>query len=129
MSTGERGAAPRPTVLLVDDEAEIIKVLSLGLERDFDVEAARSANEAEVMLGTRPYDVVVCDHMMPGEEGLNFLIRVRRQFPKVQRILLTGYVNPELLSRSTELAGLASCLMKPIKVSDLIAAIRLALPL
>ena len=129
MSTPEPGAANRPAVLLVDDEGEIIKVLSLGLARDFDVEGARSANEAEVMMATRHYDVVVCDHLMPGEEGLNFLIRARRQFPKVQRILLTGYVNPELLSRSTELAGLASCLMKPIKVPDLIAAIRLALPL
>lgn len=80
-------------------------------------------------MATRAYDVIVCDHLMPGEEGLNFLIRARRQFPKVQRILLTGYVNPELLSRSTDLAGLASCLMKPVKVPDLAAAIRLAIPL
>ena len=129
MSTPKPGDAGRPVVLLVDDEAEIRKVLTMGLEREFDVESAQSANEAEAMLATRQYDVVVCDHMMPGEEGLHFLIRARRQFPKVQRILLTGYVNPELLSRSTELAGLASCLMKPIKVPDLIAAIRLALPL
>lgn len=128
MSNPEPGAANRPAVLLVDDEAEIIKVLSLGLTRDFDVEGAQSANEAEVMMGTRHYDVVVCDHLMPGEEGLNFLMRARRQFPKVQRILLTGYVNPELLSRSTELAGLASCLMKPTSVPDLVAAIRRALP-
>jgi two-component system response regulator HupR/HoxA len=65
---------------------------------------------------------------MPEEEGLAFLVRARKQFPQVQRILLTGYMNPELLSRSTSIAGLASCLMKPISGATLIEAIRIALP-
>ena len=119
----------RVVVLLVDDEAAMRDVLTLGLEKHVDVEAARSTNEAELMLATREYDVVVCDHLMPEEEGLPFLIRARARFPKVQRILLTGYVNPELLSRSTEVAGLAACLMKPVSADELLAAIRLALPL
>jgi DNA-binding NtrC family response regulator len=117
----------RPVVLLVDDEPEVRKVLELGLENEFEVESARSANEAEMMLATRRYDVVVCDHLMPDEEGLPFLTRVQKQFPHVQRILLTGYVNPELLSRSMSVAGLASCLMKPVRAFELIAAIKQAL--
>jgi two-component system response regulator HupR/HoxA len=119
---------PRAVVLLVDDEPEMLKVLELGLREHFDVECARSAHEAELMLGTRSYDVLVCDHLMPEEEGLAFLVRARRQFPSVQRILLTGYVNPELLSRSSGVAGLAGCLMKPVSTPALIEAIRLALP-
>lgn len=119
---------PRLVVLLVDDEPEMLKVLELGLKDAFDVECARSANEAEMMLGTRSYDVVVCDHLMPEEEGLAFLTRARRQFPQVQRILMTGYINPELLSRSTGVAGLADCLMKPVTAQALAAAIRLAVP-
>jgi CheY-like chemotaxis protein len=127
--TNHRPSPPRrAVVLLVDDEAAIRDVLSLGLAPHFDVEAARSTNEAELMLATREFDVIVCDHLMPEEEGLPFLIRARQRFPKVQRILLTGYINPELLSRSTELAGLAGCLMKPVSAPDLIEAIRLALP-
>lgn len=120
--------APRPSVLLVDDEQAIRKVLLLGLKEHFDVECACSAEEAEMMLATRPYDVVVCDHLMPGEEGLSFLVRIRQQFPRVQRILLTGYINPDLLSRSTTVAGLASCLIKPVNAPTLIEAIRLSLP-
>lgn len=119
---------PRPAILLVDDEPEMLKVLKLGLQTDFDVETAASASEAEMMMGTRPYDVIVCDHLMPDEEGLAFLTRARKQFPQVQRILLTGYVNPEFLSRSTALAGLAGCIMKPVAAPELVAAIRLALP-
>ncbi len=123
-----RPLPPRPVVLLVDDEPAIRAVLELGLKEHFDVECARSAEEAGMMLATRSFDVVVCDHLMPEEEGLTFLIRARQQFPNVQRILLTGYINPELLSRSTGLAGLSGCLMKPISASTLIDAIRLALP-
>jgi len=119
---------PRPLVLLVDDEARVREVLRLGLKEVFEVETAASASEAELLMATRAYDVVVCDHLMPDEEGLAFLMRARTRFPQVQRILLTGYINPELLSRSTSIAGLASCLMKPITAATLIEAIRLALP-
>jgi DNA-binding NarL/FixJ family response regulator len=127
--TDRRPSPPRRArVLIVDDEALIREVLTLGLTKHFDVETARSANEAELMLAAREFDVIVCDHLMPDEEGLPFLVRVRAQFPKVQRILLTGYVNPELLLRSTEIAGLAACLMKPVATDELVEAIRLVLP-
>jgi CheY-like chemotaxis protein len=124
-----RPLPPRPVVLVVDDEPQIREVLRLGLAEQFDVETAQSANEAEMMMATRGYDVVVCDHLMPDEEGLTFLTRARNQFPQVQRILMTGYINPELLSRSTSVAGLSGCLMKPVSAADVIQAIRLALPL
>ena len=127
MSAPQSTPETRPTVLLVDDEASIREVLRLGLVKHFDIEEARSANEAEVMMATRHYDVVVCDHMMPGEEGLNFLMRARKIFPKTQRILMTGYINPELLSRSTELAGLAGCVMKPLNAEQLAEAIHFAI--
>lgn len=127
MSAPKPKFPPRPVVLIVDDEAPIRDVLRLGLASQFDVEDASSTSEAEAMMATKQYDVVVCDHMMPVEEGLPFLMRARKMFPKTQRILLTGYVNPELLSRSTELAGLAGCLMKPVNAVDLAAAIRFAI--
>lgn len=123
-----RPLPPRPVVLLVDDEAEMRAVLTLGLQDHFDVESAASASEAEMMLATKNYDVIVCDHLMPDEEGLTFLTRARKQFPQVQRILITGYINPELLSRSTGVAGLAGCLMKPVNNAELVQTIRLAVP-
>jgi CheY-like chemotaxis protein len=123
-----RPLPPRPVVLIVDDEAEIRTVMELGLKEHFEVETARSAQEAEMMLATKSYDVVVCDHLMPDEEGLSFLARARTQFPQVQRILVTGYINPEFLSRSSAVAGLAGCLMKPVNNAELVQTIRLAMP-
>ena len=117
----------KPVVLLVDDEIEICNVLELGLKADCEVESARSAEEAELMLATRSYDVIVCDHLMPEEEGIAFLSRAMTLFPNVRRILMTGYTNPELLARCTGLANLSTFLVKPVRASELMAAINQAL--
>ena len=114
-------------MLLVDDEPEICTVLELGLKDHFDIESARSAEEAELMLATRKYDVIVCDHLMPHEEGVTFLTRAMTQFPDVRRSLMTGYTNPELLARCTGLADLSGCLVKPVRASELKVAIEQAL--
>jgi DNA-binding NtrC family response regulator len=123
-------AAPtsvRPVVLLVDDEPALLDSLKQGLQADFDLDFAASAEEAELMMATRNYDVVVSDHLMSGEEGLQFLIRAGQRKPATRRILLTGYMNPELISRSVAVADLSACLVKPVHAAHLAQAIRAAL--
>jgi CheY-like chemotaxis protein len=127
MDASQPTRSGRPVVLLVDDEPELLKTLQLGLEAEFDLDFAASAEEAELMFATRAYDLVVTDHLMPGEEGLSFLIRMNERFPQTRRILLTGYMNPELISRSIALAGLSACLVKPVRVADLATTMRDAL--
>ena len=127
MASPLRTPATRAKVLLVDDEKALLEVMKLGLEGAFDLELAATAEEAEMLLATGGHDVVVCDHMMPGEAGLDFLIMASRRHPASKRILLTGYMNPDFLSRSTQLAGLSACLVKPVHAAELIAAIRMAL--
>jgi len=125
MNTSETTApGARLVVLLVDDEAALLDTYRLGFDGEFDLEVAGSAAEAELMMATRSYDVVVSDHLMPGEEGLQFLIRVSRRYPRTKRIMITGYMNPELLSRSVALAELSACLLKPVKAAALAVAIR-----
>ena len=125
-------AAPAPeskalvSVLLVDDEAALLQSMRLSLQREFDIDLASSAAEADLMMATKEYAVVVCDHLMPGEEGLQFLIRASERYPGTRRILITGYMNPELLTRSMEIARLSSVLLKPIKPGEISAAINKA---
>jgi DNA-binding NtrC family response regulator len=127
MMTTEAKTATRPVVLLVDDEPALLDSLRQGLKGEFDLDFAASAEEAELMMATRNYDVVVSDHLMSGEEGLQFLIRAGQRKPATQRILLTGYMNPELISRSVAVANLSACLVKPVHAMDLAQAIRTAL--
>lgn len=127
MTASPRDAGARPTVLLVDDEPALINSLRPALEQEFEMDFASSAAEAELMMATRTYDVVVSDHLMPGEEGLQFLIRAGKRRPATRRILLTGYINPELISRSVAVADLAACLIKPVHAADIARAVRAAL--
>jgi DNA-binding NtrC family response regulator len=127
MATVSPPPGTRPVILLVDDEPELLQTMRLGLGNEFELDCATSAEEAELMLGTREYDAIVSDHLMPGEEGLQFLIRAGKRHPKTRRILITGYMNPELISRSVALAGLSACLLKPIPSDQLANSIRQAL--
>jgi DNA-binding NtrC family response regulator len=116
-----------PVVLLVDDEALILDSLGQQLQDSCNLYTATSAADAELRLAARHYDVIVCDHMLPGEQGLDFLSRTMDMMPSTKRILMTGYTSPEFLSRSMVIAGLSACLVKPVRASDIAAAIKAAL--
>jgi len=123
----ESAPQSRPAVLVIDDEPALLSAMTLTLEGDYDIETAASAEDAMLMAGTRAFEVVICDQLLPGAQGLDFLMRAAVQFPKMRRILITGYMNPELLSRGTTLAGLSCCLLKPVSPADLKKAIAGAL--
>ena len=112
-----------PSLLVVDDESELTGFVRDALEGEFEVETAQSTAEADMHLGLRHFDVVLADYMMPGETGLEFLMRSREHFPQMKRILMTGYLNPELISRAQNLADLSSYLIKPINMQQLRTAV------
>ncbi len=116
-------AADRPRVLLVDDEAQLLGAMQAALGAHYAVDTATTAAEGEKLLAAKPYAVIVCDHLLPGEAGLDFLVRMRERHPGVRRILLTGYINAELLSRSVAVAELAACLIKPVPAADLLRVV------
>ncbi|HEY5228069.1 MAG TPA: response regulator [Opitutaceae bacterium] len=124
-------AAPKtaavPVVLLVDDEPLLLEQMGLELQGTCKLFTASSAAEADLRLAARRFDVIVCDHMLPGEQGLDFLSRACELMPSTKRILMTGYTSPEFLSRSMAIAGLSACLVKPVRPSEIAEAIRRAL--
>ena len=126
MDTPVRAHA-EPAVLLVDDEPLLLDSLGQELAKSFRVFTASSAADADTKLAARHYDVIICDHMLPGEQGLDFLSRTMELMPSTKRILMTGYTSPEFISRSTAIAGLSACLVKPVRGSDVTAAVSAAL--
>jgi len=110
--------ASRPVVLLVEDEASFAAVVSEYLVRDYEIEVAANVDEAYLMLGSRKYAAIVSDHMLPGQvQGLDFLVRALQLQPAAKRILMTGYLNPDLIGRSVAVAELSACLIKPVELS------------
>ena len=126
----EQGSpAPRqpPAVLLVDDEPLLLDMIAQELRQSFDLHTASSAAEAAKQVAARRFDVVVCDHMLPGEQGLDFLTRLMEECPSTRRILMTGYTNIEFISRSMLIGGLSACLVKPLRAAEIARAIEEAL--
>jgi DNA-binding NtrC family response regulator len=111
-------------VLLVDDEQTILDVFGQALSSFFDVSKAMSTRDAEFLLRKKAFKVVVADHLMPGGNGMSFLVRCREEYPHMQRVLVTGYMKPEMLLRSVNEAALYRYLLKPVQVIDLVKIVQ-----
>ena len=107
-------------VLVVDDERPLLEVFAEALRTRFDVTTATSAREAEFILRKKTFKVVIADHLMPGGNGMSFLVRAREEYPHMQRVLVTGYMKPEMLLRSVNEAALFRYLLKPVSVVELV---------
>lgn len=117
-------AAKKSAVLLVDDEKPLTALYAEALSPHFEVDTASSAREAGFLLHKKHYKVLVCDHLMPGGNGLGFLVHVREEYPNTQRILVTGYMKPEMLLRSVNEAALYRYLLKPVSLPELVKTVQ-----
>jgi DNA-binding NtrC family response regulator len=117
-------AAKKDAVLIVDDEKPLLGVYAAALGPYFDVTTASNAREADFILQKKSFKVVVADHLMPGGNGMNFLVRAREEFPHMQRVLVTGYMKPEMLLRSVNEAALFRYLLKPVAMTELVKVVQ-----
>ena len=123
-------APRRPVVLLLDDEAQLTAVMVRMLENEFDIETAANVEEAQLLLATRKFDAIIADHMMPGQkQGLDLLVEAIRLQPMAKRILMTGYMNPDLLARAVTIGQLSALLLKPATAQQIRKALHDALGL
>lgn len=120
--------ASRPSLLLLEDEAQLAAALAANLESEYEIEVAATVEEARLLLSTRQFSAILSDHMLPGKaQGLDFLVEALERQPSAKRILMTGYLNPDLIGRSVTLAELSACLLKPVDIGRLRQELRQAL--
>jgi DNA-binding NtrC family response regulator len=117
---------PAGSVLLIDDEKALLEIYATILKPHFDITTANNAREAEAFLQTKPFKVIVADHMMPGETGLSLLTRMRVVFPHTQRVLVTGNMTPEMERTASDANLLFAFLVKPISISELVNVVKAA---
>lgn len=111
--------------LLVDDEAGFLSVMQKRLvTRDLDVLTAESGQGGLDVLEKDPeVDVVVLDVKMPGMDGLETLHEMRRRFPLVEVIMLTGHATVETAIDGMKL-GAFDYLMKPCDIDKLVELVK-----
>jgi CheY-like chemotaxis protein len=108
------------TVLLVDDEKNVLKTLSISLKRyDFAVHQAQSGPDALKLLDESPCDFVVSDIRMAPMDGYKLASAIRRRFPEMQVIFMSAFGIEDAGSLPDDLAGFPR-LTKPFPVAELV---------
>ena len=103
-----------PSVLLVDDEPGILRLHAGWLQpHGYATHIATSASEGLLVLEAQHVDVVISDEVMPGQAGSEFLTTVRRRFPNVTCIILTGHASLDAAVRAVNDANVFRFLTKP----------------
>ncbi|MBN2031193.1 response regulator [bacterium] len=79
-------------VLIVDDEKNVLKTLSIGLKRsDFTVREARNGKEAFKIMEEDMCEIVVSDIRMAPMDGYTMVSQLREKYPQVRIILMSAY--------------------------------------
>ncbi|MBW2335545.1 MAG: response regulator [Deltaproteobacteria bacterium] len=111
-------------VLLVDDEAEFVETFSERLElRDLEISKAFNGEEALQVLETnRTIELVILDVKMPGMDGIETLAEIKKRYPLVEVIMLSGHADVESAIEGMK-QGAFDYLMKPCDIDQMIVKV------
>jgi len=85
------GEVRKCSLLVVDDEPTVLKVLTHLLSREFELHIAENADAAKALFATGPIDLILTDQRMPGRTGVQLLEWVHEHYPRTVRLLMTGF--------------------------------------
>ena len=133
-TTTQHAMPKRMYILCVEDEPEVLDAIVKDLaefEDLFPVETARSVSEARTVVARiqearDALALVLCDHIMPGENGVEFLIELYRDpyTATTRKILLTGQAGLDATVRAVNFANLDFYIGKPWSKDELCAGVK-----
>jgi len=116
------------TVLIVDDEKNILSAINRTLmDDDYHIITAMSGKEGLSVLRDNDADLVISDQNMPGMTGLEFLKKVKTEYPHIAGIMLTAYSDIEAATKAVNEAGIYKFILKPWNDADLRITVKRAL--
>jgi DNA-binding NtrC family response regulator len=115
----------RTVVMLVDDEVPFVDTMTKRLsKRNLEIVSAHSGHEAlEKLQTTKNVDVIILDVKMPGMDGIETLREIKKAYPLVEVIMLTGHATVETGIEGMKL-GAFDYLMKPCDIDLLMSKVQ-----
>ena len=121
-SVRKNGWVAYPTLLLVDDDEQVLRVAKRLLGDVWDIATAKNAKEASDILKSRTFDTILTDYDMPGQNGIWLLLEAMRSHPNARRVLFSGSMPTNLMDYLD--TGVVQCFIsKPTSRSELIASL------
>lgn len=102
-----------PSVLIVDDEVEVLKALTRLLHNDYQVTCFTQPVKALEFFSRSPTHIVISDLMMPDINGADFLMKIAEINSRCKRIALTGFASAELAQKAINDGQISHYLTKP----------------
>jgi diguanylate cyclase len=124
LATSPQASRYRCTVLLVDDEPAVLKLLETQLGQEFDTVLACSAHEAQKLFDTRTVDIVLTDLQLKDVSGIQLLEWVHRHHPHVGRVLLTGTARVQDAVEAINNCRIHRIVLKPWRSDDIQTILR-----
>jgi DNA-binding response OmpR family regulator len=114
----------RQTILVVDDDQNARSLLGDIIRSEgFEVVEAENGLPALECLKQSPVNMIITDRDMPQMDGMEFLKRLREDYPTIPVLMLSGYGEESMWGKAIGL-GARDYLLKPFKVKEVIAQIR-----
>ncbi len=119
---GKKKKRKKPEVLIVDDEVNITLSMVEFLGKKLDCYGAYSYEEAVSFLSKHPVDLVISDIKLPGRDGFDLLMWIRKNLPRTRVILITAYGSPTFKEKAKR-KGALLYIEKPVDLNQLIRII------
>ncbi len=111
-------------VLVIEDNPDLRDYLRLALEsQDYTVLTAQNGREALRFLDGHGVDAVVTDLFMPEMDGIETITALRKRFPGIRVVAMSGRPGVDYLTVAREL-GVARTLRKPFEIDELLSALK-----
>jgi CheY-like chemotaxis protein len=121
-----------PTILLVDDQRDILRLLHSTLDtlgHEMEIVEAPSGEEALLEASRRSIELLVADYLLPGMNGVELMHKLRVRHPQLKAILITGMNSDRKVRNELLNAGAMAIFDKPIPLADFLDAVERALGL
>jgi len=111
-------------ILVVDDDAIVIKSCRRILEAEgFEVTSVASADEALEKIKYYEFDLLLMDVKMPKHDGIFLMREIKKNWPDIPIIVMSGYPTPETIADVLKL-GATQFIPKPFRPDELVKSVR-----
>jgi two-component system, NtrC family, nitrogen regulation response regulator NtrX len=113
----------KPLLLVIDDEATILKTLKAALEDEqYQVETLEDGTKTLDVIGKLIPDLVLLDIFMPNVNGLNLLDKIKKEYPQQKVIIISGFGNIPMAIQAIQ-KGALDFIEKPFNLDDILTKI------